>query len=290
LTEKVEKDWRFVFSRGLEVLQESCVSGYPLTLEPRIFLHQKKKEDVPFDPDTAVRPPVDLDIHYEWYGDSCVMHHRPRASTECAAHAPPNLYGPRHYENSYKWVPVLPDARTEQNGRSHLSLRRYAGEKECDWIKDALARGARVVDADSDFPPMEYLARLCRDSGYSLVAAIAAVAVSTSQFTVDRRSSALSEDEDWDGYSPRGGSHKFIDPNSLYIAPAPGRQTLTGGGFTTKQVTREMQNHKWSLAMQGGVFDVVVRRRSPKEVAAERRLNYQTLKNNSRIIRRKIRG
>jgi hypothetical protein len=267
-------------ARGGETVTEWCYSAYPSSPhKPRVFSYAKREEDVPSNP--THRPPIDLDITYEWYGDSCVMHFRPSSFPERGANAHSNLHSLRHFENYYEWVPV-PDTRTARNRRAHRTLRPPV------WSGEVRPCGARRVSADADYPAMDYLAYLCRDLGYSITAAIAAVAVSTSQFITDRRSSSISEDEDQDEQFPCVDFHKIVDPSHPYIASAPSRRTLLGGGITIERVTRKLRNHNWSLAIQEAVIQVIAKRRSPRQMALERQLKCPTLKAYVSVIRREL--
>jgi hypothetical protein len=139
---------------------------------------------------------------------------------------------------------------------------------------------------------VDYLAYLCRDLGYSITAAIAAVAVSTSQVTVERRQSGGQEIEietDNGSYTKTVEKRKIADAEHPYIPGSPTRRTYTGGGITVTLASRKLTKHNWSLPMQEGVIDVIVRRRPPKLIARQRQLNYESLKRNASTIRAEIR-
>jgi hypothetical protein len=299
------------FARGGGIVTEWCDFAYPPSHHKSRISYPKKTEDgdAPFDPQSPL--PFTLE---KFPPGSGVRHFRPSSFPERSAETSPDLRSEQDY---YEWVPV-PDRRTARNQKIRprfrlkkqraivyilpLHLRKEQKKarmwrsrahktlKPPVWQGEIRPCGARGVSANSNYPAVDYLVRLCRDLGYSITAAIAAVAVSTSEFIVDRRSSSVSEDEDWDEQSPCESSHKIVDPSHPYIASAPARRTLSGGGITIEQITHKLRAHSWSLGMQEGVIDVLVKRRSPKEVAAVRELNYQTLKNNSRLIRQKIQG
>jgi hypothetical protein len=244
---------------------------------------------------------ADLHITYEWWGDSCTMHFRPPHVSEHISTLP----FVRHFEKHTEWV-LVPDKRTERNQkirpRHRLKKQRarnivyylppkirkkqkqdrfwtnrsHRGLKPPVWQGERRPYGAinKSKRFRSHYPSVKDLVHLCRDLGYDLTAAIAAVALSSSQFTADRR----------------GGISDTSDPAHPYIAASPTRRTLAGGGFTVEQATRKQRNHSWSLAMHEGVLDVVVKRRPPRDVAERRGLNYQTLKDNASRIRKEIRA
>jgi len=258
--------------------------------------------------------PVDLHVKYEWYGDSCVMHFAPPYIPVCESHVP----FVRKFANYYEWV-SLPDERTERNKqirpRVRLAKKRArtivykpnpnrvnpeTGRLEkIDrfwssrahrimpppvWAGEQRPFAARGVYCRSHYPAVDYLAHLCRNLGYSITAAIAAVAVSTSQITVDRRQSGGQQID-----TKTVPKRKIADPEHPYISSSPTRRTYAGGGITVTVASRKLTKHNWTLPMQEGVIDVIVRRRPPKLIAQQRQLNYQSLKRNASTIRAEIR-
>jgi hypothetical protein len=71
------------------------------------------------------------------------------------------------------------------------------------------------------------------------------------------------------GYQPINDPHNF---------DVPMRRTKTGGGFEKEVVMAALRESRYSDAMTLGIFDVLYHRRSPKQVAEDRRIPYGTLR------------
>ncbi len=244
------------FARAFELLRESCGSGHD-----NPYLRARMRECYGPHPPWRHGPYLKkIRIEVPFNPES------PRANPECSAEIPSDLHNLRDFENYYKSSLV----RLERNRRSHLTLRAPV------WPGEARPFGARSVKLHSRSLKKRDFAFLVEVLGYSRASALAGVVLSTRGAATGRHSVSPTED---DG-----------DPSHPFIAEKPVRRTFQGGGITLKDVSLKVRQHNWSLSMMEGVIDVLAKRRSPQAVAAARGLNYQTLKNNSRIIRQQIQG
>jgi hypothetical protein len=189
------------------------------------------------------------------------------------------------------WVPRRAKDRKKFNHWRMQESRRHRTLTPPVWHGEKRPWGARCdrYQYEADRPTIDHLAYLCRELGYPIGVAIAAVALSTSRFSPDRRAAAVvNAENDGEELNWARDTHVIQDPEHPYIPACPARRTFIGGGFTVTQATRSLRNHNWTLAMHEAVIEVLVKRRPSKEVAARRQLNYQTLKGNAGIIKAEI--
>jgi len=86
------------------------------------------------------------------------------------------------------------------------------------------------------------------------------------------------------------GHCNIAQPNHPYVPAALSCRTFTGGGIRVEQVTQAIAAHRWDDATSHGVFEIVTRKKSAREVARERGLPAKRLGNYATIVRNEIRS
>jgi hypothetical protein len=269
----------------------------------------------------GIRPLVDtrdLNISYEWFGDSCVMHFRPLDVQECS---PSSLVAVRHFENYCEWV-VVPDTRTERNQRikprqrlkkqrarrtvyrlpPHLrkeknrervwrSRRRRTLRAPC-WHSEPRPAGYRPTKPHTQFPTLGYLLKLCEKYGYPWSAAAAALPRAHNPWVrphSDKRKKVCPSLDDTDEGGRQYTRQEICDPAHPYVPAAPARRTTAGGGFTRVEVSETLGRYGWGDEMNNAVFEIFFCGKSASEAAKVRGLNAGTLHQYCSVVRKSIR-
>ena len=150
------------------------------------------------------------------------------------------------------WIPANQCARKRFNTERRDKSRRHStigivwGDQKPPHYRRQTLR--------STFPNMPYLYYLVTELGYPLDAAQAAFARPKIQPLPDKRTTSV-----------RSVSHG----ENLYVPEAVPRRTLTGGGFTEKQVREGLSKMRANGRVGQALFEIVYRRRSTKQVAQE---------------------
>src|SRR4029077_1646843 len=157
------------------------------------------------------------------------------------------------------WIPRHPSVRKRlgverrNRSRSHRTLPPPV------WHGEPRPSGFRTVRLRTEFPSLDYLIRVCRDSGYPWSAAGAALPRAHAPWVhpwSDRRRSGctnlgeIEREGNADsgaqrGYASQYDSQQYIDPYHPYVPASPARRTKVGGGFTRLQVVEAIANHGW---------------------------------------------
>jgi hypothetical protein len=173
------------------------------------------------------------------------------------------------------WIPIVPSAskKTEVEQRKREvqqnRLRKYPtiGIR---W-ESSRPKYARRVRLYSRFPSPSYLRYLVTELAYDPDAAWAAFARPRG-FSVkpDRRRKKAAPSADEQAQAKTNGEFQRLDyGDNLYVPAAPTRRTLTGGGFTEKQVRQGLSKMRPDSGMKAALLEVVYKRLSPQLVAAK---------------------
>jgi hypothetical protein len=77
--------------------------------------------------------------------------------------------------------------------------------------------------------------------------------------------------------------------HNLYVPAAPGRRTLTGGGFTKEQVNKGLSNMRTNSVIKTALMEIVYHRRSPLEVSNKTEIPVEILHVYASRLRKHIR-
>jgi len=146
-------------------------------------------------------------------------------------------------------------------------------------------------DFPSEFPSSSYLLELVHKYGYSVDATLSAMSRAHiwRNPRPDRRRNGghPTEDGQMDGQYANAG---FAQPAHPYNPAAPNRRTERGGGFSRAQVLASVARMRTSDNMRLACIEVVYRRRSPKAVAKEYSIKWETLRTYATRVRQRIQG
>jgi hypothetical protein len=146
-------------------------------------------------------------------------------------------------------------------------------------------------DFPSEFPSSSYLLELVHKYGYSVDATLSAMSRAHiwRNPRPDRRRNGghPTADGQMDGQYANAG---FAQPAHPYNPAAPNRRTERDGGFSHAQVLASVARMRTSDNMRLACIEVVYRRRSPKGVAKEYGIKWETLRTYATRVRQRIQG
>jgi len=160
-------------------------------------------------------------------------------------------------------------------------------------------KGSRKVPLHSRFPSEAYLIRLGR-LGYPVGAILCACRWPMLPI-IDERSGSVSDfghdknDPERDfGSMNKKGRQRLDDPEHPYVAASPLRRTTQGDAFKPDEVSVALAAMRLALPVEGAVYEVLVKRQRPIDVAAARglerdRVEMAVYRAKKRILREKSR-
>lgn len=165
--------------------------------------------------------------------------------------------------------------QSRRERRQWMYSRKYLSEPFAPphWTGEPRPKGARSVEARSQFPTASYLTKLVKDCGYAGSAAFAALGHAHQPWLLipdrHRLLRAGLDEETSQSLEP--------SPEHPYVPAAPSRRTLQGGGFRKEQVTAALACRRWEEKHLTAVFEVIYLRRAPALVAASLQLKVETV-------------
>jgi hypothetical protein len=144
-------------------------------------------------------------------------------------------------------------------------------------------------DFPSEFPKASHVLDLVHKYGYDIDAALSCLtrAHIWRNPRSDRRRNGghpTAEGQMNGEYASTG----FAQPSHPYNPAAPNRRTERGGGFSRAQVLASVARMRTSDNMRLACIEVVYRRRSPKAVAKEYGIKWETLRTYATRVRQRI--
>lgn len=129
---------------------------------------------------------------------------------------------------------------------------------------------ARRQTLRSVFPPPSFLYHLVTELGYPPDAALAAFARPQKiQGLPDRRRKVAFNSDEQSERKTNKGYQRLDYGDNYYMPEAPSRRTLTGGGFSEKQVLHGLSKMRTDSTMKAALLEVVYKRHSPQAVGAK---------------------
>ena len=210
------------------------------------------------------------------------------------------------HEALRQFLPLVHSDLSESNAQPFWVPRRLSDQKRFNLERHNKSRRHRtigVVSGDSrpkfarrqslrsSFPSPDFVRKLVTELGYDRDAAIAALA-QPRRFNgrPDRRRKIAIGGADEQAERSTNRDYQRLDyGNNLYVPVAPIRHTLTGGGFTEKQVSEGLLKMRTDARIKTALNEIVYRRRSTLDVSNETGIPVEVLYVYASRLRKKIR-